>query len=232
MKVVAIIQARLGSTRLPGKVLADLSGEPMLAHVVWRTAAVAGVDEVVVATTDRPADDAIASLCAQRGWPSFRGSEPDVLDRYYRAAVAHQADHVVRVTSDCPLVCTVQASRVVERHLQAGNDYTHNITVWGSGLPLGANAEIFRLSALEAAWRDGREPHHREHVDEYVYEHPERFRIERVDAPPELHRPTMRITVDTPEDIERVRRIYARLYRPGALIDVREVVALLDAEAA
>jgi spore coat polysaccharide biosynthesis protein SpsF len=230
--VVAIIQARMGSTRLPGKILKPLAGRPSLAWIVERTRAIAGVDSVIVATTDRPGDDAVETLAREAGWRCFRGSEPDVLDRYYRAAIEGGARHVVRVTADCPLLCVSEAGRTVAHHLAVAADYTHNVTVWGSGLPIGTGVEVMTFAALEASWREGHEPHHREHVDEFVYEHPERFRLECVKAPPELTRPELRLTVDTPEDFALVGTLYERLSRPGHLIDLAEVIALLDAEPA
>lgn len=225
MNVVVVIQARTGSTRLPGKVLADVAGKPLLARVAERSQRMERADEVVVATSTSPRDDAIAALCAERGWACFRGSEEDVLDRYYRAAVRHGAAHVVRVTADCPFLCPHQADRVVERHLETGSDYAHNITVWGSGMPLGTGVEIFTFAALERSWREGHEPHHREHVDEYVGDHPELFHMERVKAPTELHRPKLRLTVDTPEDLELTRQVYTRLADP---VELGDVIALLD----
>lgn len=228
--VVVVIQARMDSTRLPGKILAEVAGEPMLAHVVERSRALRGADRVVVATTDGTSDDLVARLCAERGWPVFRGSEEDVLDRYYRAAVEHSAEHVVRVTADCPLVDPHEGDRVIRRHLESGADYSHNITVWGSGMPLGTGIEIFTLAALERSWQEGLERHHREHVDEYVGDHRELFRIERVEAAAAVRRPNLRITVDTPEDLELVREIYARLQRPGTLVELVDAVALLERE--
>jgi spore coat polysaccharide biosynthesis protein SpsF (cytidylyltransferase family) len=184
------------------------------------------VDHTVVATSDLAQDDAIGELCVERGWLCFRGSEDDVLDRYYRAALAHEATHVVRVTADCPFLCAAESDRVIAHHLGTNADYSHNITVWGSGMPLGTGTEIFTLATLERSWREGREPHHREHVDEYVGDHPELFRIERVEAPPELRRPELRLTVDEPEDLELTRELYARLAEP---FDLADVIRLLDA---
>ena len=120
MKIVAIVQARMGSTRLPGKVLLDLAGEPMLVRDVNRVHRAQTLDEIVVATTVKPADDAIVDLCTECGWPCFRGSEEDVLDRYYRAAIEHQADVVVRITSDCPLT----EPEIVDRVVKVANAYT------------------------------------------------------------------------------------------------------------
>lgn len=161
----------MGSSRLPGKILKPLAGRPSLAWIVERTRAISSVDDVLVATTDRPGDDAVETLARAEGWPLFRGSEPDVLDRYYQAALQARARHVVRVTADCPLVCVSEADRTVRHHLAAANDYTHNVTVWGSGLPIGTGVEIMTFAALETSWREGHESHHREHVDEYIYEH-------------------------------------------------------------
>jgi spore coat polysaccharide biosynthesis protein SpsF len=228
-KVVAIIQARMGSTRLPGKILLPLAGRPLLEHVVERGRAVAGVDEVIVATSGLDRDDPVRRLGAERGWRVFSGSEADVLDRFYRAAVEAGAAHVMRLTADCPLLCVTEAARLVAQHVASGADYSHNITVWGSGLPLGTGTEIFTFATLEASFRDGHEAHHREHVDEYVYEHPERFRIESLAAPEALRRPSFRLTVDTPEDMALMTAIYDRLHR-GRLIALADVVALLDGE--
>jgi spore coat polysaccharide biosynthesis protein SpsF len=224
-RIVVVIQARTGSTRLPGKVLADIAGEPLLARVVARAQRLRNADQTVVATSIAPGDDAIESLCAERDWECYRGSEDDVLDRYFRTAVAHEATHVVRVTADCPFLCPREGDRVIARHLETGSDYAHNITVWGSGMPLGTGTEIFTIAALERSWREGHEPQHREHVDEYVGDHPELFRMERVDAPPHLQRPALRLTIDTAEDLELTRRIYARVPAP---VELADVVMLLD----
>lgn len=228
MTVVGIVQARMDSSRLPGKVLEEIAGDLMLSHVVRRTLQMRLVDETVVATSETSADDVIAALCDNAGWYCFRGSEADVLDRYVQAARAYNADHIVRVTADCPFVCPQEADRVIARHLNTGADYTHNITVWGSGMPLGSGTEIFTRATLERSWCEGSEAHHREHVDEYVGEHPELFRIERVDAPLHLRRPDLRLTVDTPEDLLLAREVYARLYEPGEIVGLASVIALLD----
>jgi spore coat polysaccharide biosynthesis protein SpsF len=220
----------MGSTRLPGKVLLDIVGEQMLARVVEQTEAVQGLDAVVVATTESSHDDPIAELAGQRGWRIFRGSESDVLDRYVQAARQADASHVLRVTADCPLLWVEGAGAVLSRHLETGADYTHNLSVWGSGLPVGVGTEVFTRDTLERSWREGTAPHHREHVDEYVYENPESFRIERVDIPEALSRPSLRLTVDTREDLELIRQIYQRVSPRGGVIDLRDVIELTDRE--
>jgi spore coat polysaccharide biosynthesis protein SpsF len=225
--VVAIVQARMGSNRLPGKVLLDLAGAPMLERVVRRTEAIPGIDAVVVATSVNPADDAIQALCRTTARRCVRGDEEDVLSRFFDAATQHGADHVVRITADCPFLCSSEAGRIVAHHLATGADYSHNVTAWGSGMPLGTGTEVFTLDALARSCREGHEPHHREHVDEYVSEHPEIFRIEMLEAPPDLYHPDLRLTVDTAEDLALARAIYRALERPERLIDLAEVLELL-----
>lgn len=230
MSVIAIIQARMKSTRLPGKVLLDLHGETVLERVVSRVQRMRRLDGFVVATSRAAADDRIEELCRRRSWQVFRGEELDVLDRYYQAARVANAQHVVRVTADCPLVSVEETDRLITRHLESGADYSHNITVWGSGMPLGTGSEIFTLDALERSWRDGKAPHHREHVDEYVGDHPELFKVERLLAPQELYWPDLRLTVDEAPDLELMRAIYARLERAGSFINLRDVIQLIRRE--
>ena len=207
MKVVAIIQARMGSTRLPGKVLLDLAGEPVLVRCVNRTGRAQILDEVVVATTVQPADDAIVRLCAERGWPCFRGSEEDVLDRYYRAAVAHQADIVVRITSDCPLIEPQVVDRVVREFLeqQPAVDYACNVLPRRT-FPRGLDTEVMSFDVLEQARHEDLNPAGREHVTPYIQYNPDLFRICGIMN--EVDFSHMRWTVDTPEDLAFVRHIY------------------------
>ena len=207
MKVVAIIQARAGSTRLPGKVLKDLAGEPMLARVVSRVRRAGAVDEVVVATTDLPGDDAVARMCAERGFPCFRGSENDVLDRYWRAAVAHQAGTVVRITSDCPLIDPGIIDRGVREFLaaQPAVEYLTNSYPQDT-FPRGLDIEVIRVDALERAWKEDTNPAWREHVTMYIHRHPESFHIRGLANDTDLSH--LRWTVDTPEDFQLAQRIY------------------------
>lgn len=207
MKIVAIIQAHMGSTRLPGKVLLDLAGEPMLVRDMNRLSRAQTLNEVVVATTVNPADDVIVSLCAERGWLYFRGSEEDVLDRYYRAAMDYEADVVVRITSDCPLIEPEVVDRVVREFLerQPEVDYASN-TFPKRTFPRGLDTEVFRFDVLEQAWRQDNNPAWREHVTPYIRRNPELFRIHGIMN--EVDYSHMRWTVDTAEDLAFVRRIY------------------------
>lgn len=225
MKVVAIIQARMGSTRLPGKVLLDLAGEPMLGRVVQRTRRARTLDEVVVATTGYPADDAIARLCVERGWPCFRGSEADVLDRYYQAAIAHRADVVVRITADCPLIEPEIVDRVVREFLdlQPEVEYGCNILPRRT-FPRGLDTEVVRLDVLERVWRADFDPAWREHVTLYIRRNPDMFRIHGIVNDADYSH--MRWTADTPEDLAFVRCIYTHFGH--ALFSWREVLAALE----
>lgn len=197
----------MGSTRLPGKVRLDLAGEPMLARVVHRVQRARLLDEVVVATTTQSDDDAIAQLCAVRGWPCARGSLDDVLDRYFQAALARRAEVVVRITSDCPLIEPELIDQVVGAVLADPPhvDYASNVQPPRT-FPRGLDTEVMRFDALERAWREDTNPTWREHVTPYLYRHPERFRIQGVFNAVDLSH--LRWTVDTAEDLELVRRIY------------------------
>jgi len=222
-RVVAIIQARMSSTRLPGKVLLDVAGEPMLARVVNRTRRATTLHDVAIATTTKPADEPIVKLCAVRGWPCFRGSEEDVLDRYYWAAKEHRADFIVRITSDCPLVEPEIVDLIVQGILERGPvDYVSN-TIPPRSFPRGLDVEAISFKALERAWREDDNPAWREHVTPYIYRHPEKFVLRAVMNDQDFSH--MRWTVDTPEDLAFVRRIYGHFGHDR--FSWREVLALL-----
>jgi spore coat polysaccharide biosynthesis protein SpsF len=223
-KVVAIIQARMGSTRLPGKVLADIHGHPMLWYVVERTRAAQTVDEVVVATTTQPADDAIVTFCRENGVSCFRGSEEDVLDRYYQGAREHSAEAVVRITSDCPLIDPEIIDKTVRAFLAEQPDYASNGVI--RTYPRGLDTEVIAFEALELAWREARQPYERIHVTPYIYENPGRFRILAVTGDEDYS--AYRWTVDTPEDLEFVRAVYSR--REGKKFRLSDVLRLMERE--
>jgi len=223
-KVVAIVQARMGSSRLPGKVLLDLAGEPMLARVVHRVQRAETLDEVVIATTTEQADDALAALCTARGWPCFRGSEDDVLDRYYQSALEHGADVVVRITSDCPLIEPEIIDRVVRELLASHPPADYACTFLPRyTYPLGLNIEAFWFQTLKVLWLEDQNADWREHVTEYLLHHVERFAIHGVLNDRDLS--AMRWTVDTSEDFDLVRRIYEAFGHDR--FSWREVLALL-----
>jgi spore coat polysaccharide biosynthesis protein SpsF len=225
MKTVAIVQARMGSTRLPGKVLQDLAGEPMLARVVNRTCRAKTLQEVVIATTTNMVDDVIVKLCEARGWSWFRGSEEDVLDRYYHAAKKYQADFIVRITSDCPLIDPEVIDHVVQEFLERQPEVDYASNTWPRRtFPRGLDTEVMRMDVLERAWREDRNPAWREHVTPYIYRNPDRFRIHNVVSPVDYS--AMRWTVDTQEDLAFVRQIYD--YFGHDRFSWREVLKVLE----
>ena len=224
--IVAIVQARMGSTRLPGKVLADVCGKPMLEHIVSRLRRCYLINEVVVATSNAKADDRIAEIGTNRMFKVFRGDENDVLDRYYEAAKSTTADIVVRITGDCPLIDPQVVDRVITTFLSEDCDYASNTLV--CTYPDGLDTEVFSFAALEIAWRDGRRVADREHVTPFIRTS-RRFRLRNVES--DLGRSTrqLRWTVDEPRDLEFIRAIYGRL-GANEIFGWHEVLALLDAD--
>ena len=225
MKVVAIVQARMSSTRLPGKVLMDLEGETVLARVVNRLRRARLINEVLVATTERSGDDVVVSECRNLSVSFSRGDQEDVLDRYYRAAQLSKADIVVRITSDCPLIDPEITDRTIAAFLETRPDYASNVRE--RTYPRGLDTEVMSLDTLVRAWRAARQHYERVHVTPYIYEHPAEFRMVSVtgDADYSSHR----WTVDTPEDLAFIRAVYARL-KDKPMFLWRDVLDVLDRE--
>lgn len=198
----------MGSTRLPGKILRPLAGEPMLARVVERVNRARKINEVVVATTTEPADEPVARLCAERGWACSRGSETDVLDRYVQAARTFSADAIVRITADCPVIDPGLLDDAVGRFLaqQPELDYLANFLPQRT-FPRGLDTEVVRRDALERCHAEARDPASREHVTAFLYQHPEQFRLAGMTCDQDYS--GHRWTVDTPEDLALIERIYA-----------------------
>jgi len=229
MHVVAIIQARMGSSRLPGKVLRDLEGKSVLAHVVERAKACGGIGTVVVATTTQPADEAVEREALLRGARVFRGNEDDVLGRYAEAARLHGADVVVRVTADCPLLDPQLMSEMLKRFLAAPKnagqvDYLSNTLT--RTFPRGLDVEVFGFSALARAHREAVEPYQREHVTPYIWQHPELFKLEQFRAAADHS--AMRWTLDTEEDWNFLAAVFASLRQSGAATTTAAVLGLLE----
>jgi spore coat polysaccharide biosynthesis protein SpsF len=222
--VGAIIQARMGSTRLPGKALADIEGMSMLARVVDRVRGARTVNRVIVATTTKPQDDGLAAHARDLGVDVFRGDEDDVLDRYYQAAVQHRLDIVVRITSDCPLLDPGVVDDAVGPLLVPGSRVEYASTGLRRTFPRGLDVEVVPFVTLARVWRDAQAVHERAHVFPYIHEHPERFSTFSVID--DVDRSHMRWTVDTPEDLMFVRQVYREL-GPRAF-SWRDVLAILD----
>jgi len=220
MRTVAIIQTRMGSTRLPGKVAMDICGKPMLAHVVERARCIPEVDEVVVATSTSKGDDTVESICRSLSVPVFRGSEDDVLDRYLCAAREHKADVVVRITSDCPLLDPKISSLVVRGFLLEKPDYASNTLV--RTYPRGLDTEVLPLKLLEVADGAAVSKEDREHVTRFVWRQPERFHLLSIKS--EHDQSHHRWTVDTLEDLDLVRLILSQ--QRGALLCMADILTL------
>ncbi len=225
MRVVAIIQARMGSTRLPGKVLKDLGGETVLARVVKRTRRATLLDEVVVATSILPADDAIARECEALQVACFRGDELDVLDRYYRAAQKFAAEAIVRITSDCPLIDPELIDATIRSSLAEQADYASNSLV--HSYPRGLDVEVFTADALARAWAAAKEEYQRMHVTPYLYENPELFKL--ISVAGEVDHSKYRWTLDTSEDLELLRAVY-RYFGNRDSMRWTEVLQLMEAQ--
>jgi len=204
MKTVAIVQARMGSTRLPGKVMKPVEGRPMIALLLARLARAQTLDEIVVATSDDPANEPLAAEVLTLGHRCFRGSERDVLDRYLRAAREAGADIVVRITGDCPLVDPAVVDAVVRRLRESGADYCSNVAP--ATFPDGLDTEAFTLAALETAARETQAPFDHEHVTPYLRQ-PGRFKTVNVEHAPAVQ--GQRWTVDEPEDLAVIRQVFA-----------------------
>jgi len=207
VKVTAVIQARMGSTRLPGKVLMDLGGKTVLARVVDRLRRATLVNEILVATTDSIADDAIIQECRRIDAASFRGSEDDVLDRYYQAALLTTGEGIVRITSDCPLIDAQIADDTIRSFLDLRPDYASNSLQ--RTYPRGLDTEVMTRDALACAWREAQFPYQRAHVTPYLYENPGRFDILAVKGCFDYS--DQRWTLDTPQDLAFIRAVYERL---------------------
>jgi spore coat polysaccharide biosynthesis protein SpsF len=225
MRTVAIIQARMGSTRLPGKTLQDLGGKTVLMRVVERVLRMQRINDLSVATTTNEGDDGIVEMCRENGVHAFRGSDEDVLDRYYQAACLFNADAIVRITADCPLIDPEVSDHVVQQFLDLRPDYASNAL--RRTYPRGLDTEVISIGALERAWQSATELYQRAHVTPYIYQHPKDFILLSVTGEDDQSR--HRWTLDTPEDLQFLRMLYAKL--PDARnTGWREVLRIVERE--
>lgn len=218
MSTAIVVQARMGSTRLPGKVLKDIAGRPMLFYQMERLRRVKRAERIVVATTDQPADDAVERFCQKEKIACVRGSEHDVLARYHLAIERFPADVVVRITADCPLIDPAIVDEAIAAYEP---DYVSNMLE--TTYPYGMAVEVFSAQALREAHREAKDPAEREHVTPFIYRHPERYRLRSLTMAPNLSH--HRWTVDTPEDFELVSRLLKTL-KPH--FTLQDVLAVLD----
>lgn len=224
MKVVCIIQTRVGSTRLPGKVLMDIAGKTAVEQVVDRIKRAMGIDEVIIATTELPKDDAVVEEAKRLGVKFSRGSEEDVLSRYYYAAKENNSDVVVRITSDCPLIDSKVSSDIIEFFLNNIEKYDYVSNTLERTYPRGIDTEVFTFKALEKAFAEASSKREREHVTPYIWDNVKLFRIYQFKNP--IDYSDYRWTLDTSEDLELIRKIYS--YFMDNSFNMMDVISLYN----
>jgi spore coat polysaccharide biosynthesis protein SpsF len=225
-RVVGIVQARMTSTRLPGKILMKVLGKPLLEHELARLSEVPELSELVVATTVNTEDDPVVDLCNALGVKSFRGSESDVLDRFYKAAELHEADIVARFTADCPIIDHTLASRVIKNFLENRGSLDY-VGIDYERIPRGMDTEVFGMEALLEAHSNGRSKLDREHVTWFIHTNPEKFRISRYSIDENWGH--YRLTVDTQEDFKLIEAVFGALYPSNPRFTLEDAIHLLDA---
>ena len=228
MNIAVIIQARMGSTRLPGKIMKKILGKTVLVHDLDRIKEMKTINKIVVATTDLEKDAIIVKTVKgyNKNIGIFRGSESDVLDRYYKAAKEYNADVIVRITSDCPLIDPKISDLVVEAFLKNESDYCCNNMP--RTYPHGLDTEAFSFEALERAWKEAHTPYEREHVTPYIIENPDKFKIINVKKDVDLSH--LRWTLDYSEDFEFITEIYKRLYPKKRIFYMADILDVLNRE--
>lgn len=221
--ILGIIQARMGSTRLPGKVLLDLEGKTVLEHVIDRVKASRFIDDIIIATTISKEDLKIVKLCAGLGISVYCGSENDVLERYYETARLFGADQVVRITSDCPMIDPSVIDAVIDLHLREKADYSSNTLK--ETYPDGQDVEIFTLGSLKNAWKNAKLASEREHVTPYIRKNPE-YKLVNIEYGKDMS--NKRWTLDNSEDYEFIKIIFEYLYGKNPLFGMEEILKLID----
>ncbi|MBE3023624.1 NTP transferase domain-containing protein [Janthinobacterium sp. GW458P] len=222
--ILAILQARVSSSRLPGKVLMPLLGEPMLLRQLERLRDVRQIDHLLVATSSEAPDDAIEALCQANGIDCFRGDLNDVLERFHQAAQTFSPEHIVRLTADCPLTDPALIDEVITFYLAGDYDYVSNCVE--ATYPDGLDVEIFRASCLDDAWQEARLPSQREHVTPFIHQQAQRYKVGVYRSVRDWSH--LRWTVDEPKDFELVSIIYEALYRENKRFSMQDVLLLLE----
>ncbi|NRB06375.1 MAG: glycosyltransferase family protein [Richelia sp.] len=226
MKTVIIVQARMTSTRLPGKVLKRVLDKPLLEYQIERLRRVKLADEIIIATTVNETDEPIFKLCNRLSVPYFRGSEEDVLARYHGAATKHYADVVVRVTSDCPLIDPQVIDKVINFYIENLDKYDYVCNSLKRTYPRGMDTEVFSLKALHEAFVEATAQADREHVTPFIYRHLERYRLGHIVS--SENQSSHRWTVDTPEDFDLIRRIIEAVYPQAPEFSLEDCLNLLQ----
>lgn len=222
--IAAIIQARMGSIRLPGKVMKTLSGKPMLWHIITRLSYSKKIEKIIVATTDRQEDSVIVNLSREMGINFYCGSSENVLDRYYQTAKTFNVDTIVRITADCPMIDPEVVDKIIDYYLKGDYDYVSNGLK--PTLPDGMDTEVFSFKSLEKAWAEAKKPSEREHVTLYIYNHSEISRLYNYENDVDLS--GMRWVVDHEADYKFIIEVYNTLYKDGGIFYMNDVLKLLS----
>lgn len=225
-KIVATIECRMTSSRLPGKILLPACGRPLLELMIERLKRIPSLDDIVIATTTNTADDILKETARKMDVGFFRGSEDNVMQRVLSAAKQYGADVIVETTSDCPLIDPYESQLVIERFNEGGFDYVSNVLV--RSYPRGMETQVFPVSVLEEVAKLTQDPADLENVSLYIYEHPEIFRLGNVLAPNTLHRPEQRLTLDYREDYDLIKNVFESIYPRNRAFLLYDVLEHLD----
>jgi spore coat polysaccharide biosynthesis protein SpsF len=226
MKIVSTIEARMTSSRLPGKVLKPVLGQPMLKLLIERLQRSQEINEIVVATTINAADEPICRLAEKLGVGVHRGSEDDVLTRVLEAAQSHQGDLIVEITGDCPLLDPQVIDRCIKLFRENSFDYVSNTLK--QTYPRGLDVQVFKTATLAKVAELTKDPVDHEHVSLYIYQHPETFTLHNMVCDPAISRPNYRLTLDTEDDLALITKIYEALYPRNPHFGLRDMIELLD----
>src|SRR3989344_763144 len=223
-----IIQARMGSSRLTGKILMNICGKPMLWYVVKRCQQSKLASALIVATPKNKEDDRVEDFCMENHINYFRGSSSNVLKRYYQAAKKYHVDNIVRITADCPLMDPLIIDRCIKVFTKNKYDYISNVNPKRT-YPRGLDVEVFSFKALEKAYKEAKKPYEKEHVTPYIWENKKKqFFIGPAVEAKGIYRRNYRLTVDYPKDLELMQKIYQRFYNINKIVDVKKVISYLD----
>ena len=227
MKVVAIIQARMGSTRLPGKIMKKVLGKPLLEYQIERVKRSRLINQIVIATTTKDQEQPIIDLCTRLSVDYYRGSEDDVLSRYFEAANYYKGEVIVRLTSDCPLLDPDTIDKIITKYLENPNRYDYVSNTIDRTYPRGFDVEIFSMEALEQANSEATNAAEREHVTPYIYHHPNKFKLANVKHRNDLS--SFRLTVDTEADLDLITRVITDFYRQKKTqFQLEDIIQLLQ----
>lgn len=224
--IVATIQARMTSTRLPGKILKPAMGRPLLAYMIERLRRIPSVEDILLCTTVNPSDDVLVDFAQKQGIMCYRGSEENVMSRVLEAAQEYDVETIVETTSDCPFIDPEICEQVIQLYRDSRADYCSNI--YKRSYPIGMDVQVFKTDILADAYLRTTDPEEREHVSLFIYRHPELYDLQWLEAPEELHDPHLRVTLDTAQDYEMLCKVLEEIYPHNQCFKLSDVLAYLQ----